>query len=391
MSGLVGYNYGGKIESPIYIQFIVLVFVATVITYALSFIKKPKISKSEIGFYAFFLFLIANHLLWVTIDGGQTPLLPKTLILFLSLGTPGFMAARVIHVFDAWREFIRLSDLVIFLVAVALVVSIMLPYNSGLKSIGIGGASYQAASYFSAMCFGMLGVATFRLEKNLRYKWFRGRTGLIVNILLMIALFITTIINGGRGAFILVIVYSGILFFWIANKHGLTRQGMIRYAAVAISLPIIISFAMYKIMHDPLLASGFERATSYIGNPNFGLIDMARGSSGREVVYSVVLKGISDSPWIGYGPFAVSDKVILPHNLFLDLSLQFGVPIALILVISILVIFFKKLKPLTTEKVWLLVLFLYPIVYLLFSGRYLEDGAFWFCLSSFFFLRKSVY
>lgn len=46
MSGLVGYNYGGKIDSPIYIQFIVLVFVATVITYFLSFVKKPEISKS---------------------------------------------------------------------------------------------------------------------------------------------------------------------------------------------------------------------------------------------------------------------------------------------------------------------------------------------------------
>ena len=394
ISGLVGYDYGGKTESPIYIQFIVLVFVTTVITYVRSFVKKPEISKSEIGFYVFFLFLIANHLLWVVIDGGKTPMLPRPLIFFLSLGIPGFMAARIIRVFDAWYELIRLSDLAVFFMSFGLVIAVVWSsYNSGLKSMGIGGATSQAASYYSAMCFGLLGFATFYLEKKFRYKWFRGRVGLMLSVLMMMALIVTVIMEGGRGAFILMVIYCGILFFWMANKHGMTRRGMIRYAAVALSLPIIISFAMYKVMHDPLLLSGFNRAVAYIGNSNGGLINMEGGSSGRDVVYSIDLKGIADSPWVGYGAFGVWDKVIMPHDLFLDLLLQFGVPIALILTVSVSLILWQKFKPLTTEKVWLLILFLYPMIMLLFSGEYLATSVFWFCLSSFLCLRKrkSVY
>ncbi|MBV5329564.1 MAG: hypothetical protein JZU65_18380 [Chlorobium sp.] len=389
MSGLIGYNYAGIEESSIYLQFIVLVFITTVLIYAWSFIKKPQMSKSEMGFYIFFIFLIANHLLWVALDGGVTPFWPDNLIFFLSLGVTGFMAARVIYAFDAWHKLIRMSELVFILMGVGLVVAIVLPYNAGLISRGIGGGSYQAASYYAAMCFGMLGIATFRLEKGLRYKWFRGRIGLVVNVLLMIALFIVAVINGGRGAFVLIVIYSGLVFYWIASKNGLTRHGVMRYMTVVISLPIIISLAMHKILSDPLLASGFNRATAFIGSPNGGLIDMEKGSSGRDYVYDIAVQGIDDSPWIGYGAFGHWEKVIIPHNLFLDLSLQFGVPIAVLLVISLSLILWRKLKPLTNEKVWILVLFTSVVVMLMFSGGYLKIAIFWFCLASFSFFKKT--
>jgi len=388
-SGLIGYNYAGKWESPVYIQFIVLVYIAMLSMYMRSFVKKPEISKSEMGFYLFFIFLIANHLLWVSLDGAATRWLPDNLIFFFSMGVTGFMAARVIHVYDAWHELIRLSDLVVFLMGAGLVVAIVLPYNSGLLSRGIGGASYQSASYYAAMCFGMLGVASFHLEKDLRYKWFRGQIGLVVNVLLMIALFIAAVINGGRGAFVLIVLYSGLIFFWIANKHGLTRRGVIRYMGVAILLPIIISLAMDKILNDPLLAPGFNRATAFIGNSNDALIDMEKGSSGRDIVYDIAVQAIADSPWIGYGAFGHWEKVIHPHNLLLDLSLQFGLPIAVLLFISLSLILWRKLKPLTTEKVWLSVLFLSVTVMLLFSGGYFQNAIFWFTLASFFFLGSS--
>lgn len=388
MSGLIGYKYGGREESPIYIQYIVLIFIATCVMYALSYIKRPKISKVEIGFCFFFTLLVASHLVWWGLDGGKTYLLTKNLIFFFSLGFTGFMASRIIYAYDKWYELIKLSELFFILISVGLIISIVLPYGRGLTETGIGGASNQAASYFSAMCFGMLGVATFRLKKGLRYKWFRGRTGLFVNISLMIALFIATIINGGRGAFILIFIFNSLIFYWIANKNGLSRRGVVRYVVVAISLPIIISSTLQILLDDPVLSSGYRRATAFIGDRNRGLIDMEEGSSGRDVVYDIALKGIADSPLIGYGAFSNWEKVIQPHNLFLDLSLQFGVPIALILTISILVNLWRKIKPLTTEKVWILTLFLFPSVMLSFSGGYLQSAIFWFCLASYFFLDR---
>lgn len=379
--GLIGFEYGGVEESPGYVRYIILIFILMLSTFLISYLKKPKLSFIELGFYLFFFLFIVNHLAWVLFDSGETRLWPANLVFFFSMGVTGFMAARVIHVYDAWPEVIKLAELLIFVMAMGLFVAIVQPYFTGSHIRGVGGASYQAASYYAAICFGMIGLAAFRLDKAYRYKIFRNRISLVLNILLMAALFVAVLINGGRGAFVLLVVYTGLILYWIATKGGWTWFGVFRFMSVLLAVPVATTLILQKIFNDPILAAGWRRAVAFIGSPDGGLIDLEGGSSGRDRVYSVALQGILDSPWIGHGAFGHWEKVIQPHNLFLDLALQFGVLVAMALSVLVIALLFLRLKPLNTEKVWILVLFLYPIVNLMFSGGYLHSSIFWFCLA----------
>jgi len=58
LSGLVGFEYGGKEESSVYVYYVVFFLMAILMVYLRSFAKKSTMCKTEIGFYFFFLFLI---------------------------------------------------------------------------------------------------------------------------------------------------------------------------------------------------------------------------------------------------------------------------------------------------------------------------------------------
>lgn len=387
VSGLVGFEYGGAEESPVYVRFIVLTFALVLIALVFSYMKKPRLSGAEISFYLFFFLLIINHLVWALFDNAGTQLWPANLILFFSMGVTGFMAARVIHAYDLWEEVIKVTEVLMLIMAIGLIVAIVQPFLMGLRVRGIGGASYQAASYYAAMCYGMIGLATFRLPKEWRFRFLCNRIVALVNMAIMAALFVAALVNGGRGAFVLLVVYTGIIVYWKATKGGWTWSGVFRFMAVVLTVPILLSIALQKVFNDPILAAGWGRAVAFIGSADGGLIDLEGGSSGRDRVYAVALRGIVESPWIGHGGFSHWEKVIQPHNLFLDLALQFGIPVAFLIIVSVSIALLFKLRNfpnLRVEQLWLLMLFIYPMVNLMVSGGYFKTAMFWFCLISIF-------
>lgn len=389
ISGLVGFEYGGAEESPVYVRFIVAVFILMLAAFILSHVKRPKLNTAEIGFYLFFFILLLNHLTWVLFDNSGTRLWPANLIFFFSMGVTGFMAARVIQVYDLWPETIKIAEVLIPVMAIGLIVAIVQPFLTGFAVRGIGGASYQAASYYAAMCYGLIGLATFRMPKEYRFRILNNRFVTLVNMAIMAALVVAVLVNGGRGAFVLMVVYTAIIFYWIASKGGWTWNGVFRFMAVLLTVPILLSIALQEVFSDPILADGWRRAVAFIGSADGGLIDLEGGSSGRDRVYAVALRGIVESPWIGHGAFGHWEKVIHPHNLFLDLALQFGIPVAvgIIVVVSIaLMLKLGNLSNLRVEQLWLLVLFLYPMVNLMFSSGYFRSSLFWFCLAGLFFI-----
>lgn len=393
ISGLIGFEYGGVEESPIYVQFIAIIFILVFIAFVLSYRKKPKLSAPEFTFFLFFFALISNHLLWLLFDNLGTQFWPANLTLFFSMGVTGFMAARVIQVYGLWLETIKLTEALMLFIAFCLIVAIVQPFLAGFQVRGIGGASYQAASYYSAMCYGMIGLATFRLPNQYRFRIFHNRFMLPVNSAIMVALFVAVLINGGRGAYVLLVVYTAIIIYWIASKDGIAWNGFIRFIAVLLTVPILFSIALNKILNDSILAAGWQRSIAFIGSQDGALINLEEGSSGRNEVYAVALHGVFESPWIGHGAFSHWEKVTYPHNLFLDLVLQFGIPVALVIIVVVSVTLIQKLRNfrnLRVEQLWLLMLFLNPLVKLMVSGGYLRDGLFWFCLMSIFLLSKSL-
>jgi hypothetical protein len=326
--------------------------------------------------------------LWLLIAPDGSPIINDNIVFFLSIGITGFMAARVIYAYNIWVEVIRISQFFAFVIGVSLVVSIIYPYLHGNFQRGIGGASYQAASYYSAFFFGILGFFTFWNSEIYTFRIFKTRIFSLLIVVLMIGLIFTTILNGGRGAFLLLFIYNLVFFYKYFFSQKSTKANYFKKIIAFAALIIVFISVSIEISSDYLLTSGFNRSIQYLNSLEKGIIDIKGGSSGRYEIYKTAILGIAQSPLIGHGSFAHWDKVISPHNIFLDLFLQFGAPISLIIIFFSTMFIYYNFKSLTIEKIWLLFFFAFLIINLMFSGGYLRNNIFWFFFGVIIFFRK---
>ena len=379
--GVMGYEYSGKEEGADYVVFNVAIFLVISLLFLLSFLKKSQIQNGEILIYLYIIFLVANHFFWVLFDNGDTPVAPDNLLFFFVLGISGFLALRVVYSYGAWVDLIKFAELLAIIMSIGIIISNVIPRLTGSLISGVGGTSYQAVSYYSAICFGILAVSTLRLDRNYRYEMFASNLSKLLNPILMMAMLVATISNGGRGAFIVVVLYSLLSFYWIASKRGLSAAGIFRLLALFFFVILMLWMVLKFVSQDSVLANGFARATQFLKLSDGLATDLAVGGSGRDVVYDVAIRGVADSPIFGYGAFAHWDKLISPHNLILDLMLQFGILVAPMIILGSLYILMRQFKRLSTERMWFFVIFLYPVVLLMFSGGYLRMSIFWFALA----------
>jgi hypothetical protein len=384
--GLFGIKYEGLDSSPVFAIYIAVIFILVFAAHLLSYAIRPRLTIGEAVLYCFFAFLLTLHFLWVIFDPLDTDPFPSTFILFLGIGIPGFMAARVIYAFNMWSDFIRLSELLFISMAAAISISCLLPFLKGDFLQGLSGASYQTASYYSSLCFGMIGTSLFCLPERYRFKFCSSALMIPISIILLIAMAAVCLLNGGRGGFLTILLY--VIAFACAGRGS---KKSIRHSTAYITFISLAFIAFLFIQYQStlfsgdLLIRGWNRATSFLGGDS-GLLNFADGSSGRDEAYASAFISISESPLIGYGPFAHWDKALQPHNLFLDLLLQFGLPVGSI--VSFLLVFFSlsRIKPFIRSSpghLWLVMLSIYPLVLLVFSSGYFINSVFLFCLTSF--------
>ena len=392
LSGLVGFQYAGAQESPVYVGYVAVLFGFTILAYLYTCLKQPAITKTEAVFYAYAAFMLLNHALWMLLDPGSTKPAPDNLVFFVAFGVPAILAVRILVARNAWTQFIQVTELVTMIMAVGIQAAVVAPFLGGatdeetlLSGISmLGGASTQAASYFGALTFGLLGFYVFRAEPELRFAAFNSRVVNVFNSVLMVGLVIATILNGGRGAFLLLLAYGLMIFYWIATKRGMTYRGALRLLLVVAAIPWICYAAYQALLGNPFLEAGFRRAVAFVSvGGASGVIDLAEGGSGRDVFYGRAIAGIVDSPLLGHGAFGHWDRVTQPHNAFLDLALQFGIPVAVMLLFSLSVWLWVHRRPWNSYKCFMIVIGLYPSVSLMFSGGYVMEPIFWMALIGF--------
>lgn len=387
---LVGEQYEGKNTSFMYVAFIAINLSILFLVFISSYLKKCRLDLPELLFYIYFFILLSIHLMWASLDDG-TEWFPRNLILFLSMGVPGFMAARVITVYGVWRETIKVAEVLLLFIAFSVIVAIIVPLFSSERVRGLGGATYQSASYYAAMCYGMIGLYTFRLPVEYRFIFLRCRLMMLINTLVMAAMIIAVLINSGRGGFVLLVAYTVMIIFWVANGNDRGLSWAVRSIAISLGIAILTPIVIRWNFNNPTLAAGWQRATSFIDSPENGFLDLEGGGSGRSLIYREAVNGILESPLIGYGPFGHWEKVIHPHNLFFDMALQFGVPAAFFIITGVSFALFSilfKARGLRVEQIWLFVLFAYPSISLMVSFSYLHLALFWYCLCGLFATKK---
>jgi O-antigen ligase len=371
---LFGLNKYGLVESKFYISFLLIVLTFNIIIYFNVIIKKGLL-KSELFLFIFIGFYILIYITRIILNLGNSEDSFLFFFQFLCLGVPGIISAAIVFKLNLIKELICISDLMAVVLATTYFFSILVPYLNGTFISNLGGASYQFLSYSAIFTLGLLIYNNYLGEKNIRWKFFQSNTYSIINIFLILICIFTALLAGGRGAFLLLLIYLLLILIFKWNHSKIYYLLYIFFISVFTLLIYFIS----NFYNDSKLFQGLERASNFLSIFSGG--DYRDSLSGRDYVYREMIYAVNNSPLFGYGPFEVESLLFRPHNIYLELILQFGIIVGSLFFILIVYIFLRALKSKNIDINWIFWIGLFPMTMLMFSGSYMLHSVFMFFIT----------
>ena len=238
--------------------------------------------------------------------------------------------------------------------------------------IVLGNSVLEAGEDYS-MGFGFSIVLPIMIFLFLAYK----EEKIKYSILLIISM-IELLIYGNKSPLGIVLIYLIILLF---TKNKRNKRKKLFYSTI-----IIAVFINYKIIVNVLLqflnTHGIQsRSLRYLATNRFFSLGSGRGT--RSYIYASAIQEIKNIPVFGYG--VKGDMYILngvyPHNILLELVLQFGFVLSMGVIIlfiwSILKVYMYR-----SEYIEIITIFLvYSLVSLSVSSSFWQSKEFWILVS----------
>lgn len=309
-----------------------------------------------ISVFAFFIVIFMSYFITPAIG----PMLPDTILFFISRCIPGFYFGYYIRDFKSLMHKLQLYSLIA--VIYALLIIFYAEETSG---------NYMPISY--NLLIPVL-VSLYGLIYEKKYYF-----------LISSLVFLRVIIEfGARGPLVCIFSACLIMIYFKIKEINLKKRIIIAAAAVL----VIAIFAIFYnfIVSKLILLFPTSRTVQLIYNNLFD-------TTGRNPIYESSFKIILRDPFKIRG--VLSDRILLnsffdsntvsgtyAHNFILELFLQFGVIFALIILIYLT---YKTLKSFsiisktdnTYLKMFFSIIFGYSIVHLMFSGSYITSFDFW--------------
>ncbi|MFC5734293.1 O-antigen ligase family protein [Cytobacillus gottheilii] len=232
------------------------------------------------------------------------------------------------------------------------------------------GYSYMSVGY--QMLIGTIFISFTALE-----------SGRKVDIILALVNLILIFIGGTRGALICIIVFL-ILYLLINIK----RQSVKLISLIFLGINILILTYLTMIINlnkIVLMLTHFGLDSKIITKLLNG--DFADDSY-RGIIYSNMLKSITNSPLFGHGLFGdrvenkslliFNDRELYAHNIFLEILVQFGIIVGSLICLILLVLCIKSLlsRKYYVQNIFSILISL-SIIKLLFSNSYLVEPYFY--------------
>lgn len=376
--GLLGLDYQGAEESNLFVFYAIICFSLICVFYIRCCVRYGFYVK-ELVLLCFFFAVLFFHILSAATATYSLEVFPHFMMLFVVFGLSGYLAAAVVfkgNIADLFNKYLELAAILVSLGV--LFYSLIPAYTgqSGERFGSLAGASYQALSYYSAISFGLLLYFNYLCPSNYRFFVLKSRMFFLISHLFIIVSAAGVMLGGGRGAFLLMLVYILFTVAVMVVRSG-TFSAMIKTLSKLFLLFVTaVVFVIFLGDHD-LVTNGLMRFAQILNNE--GGLDLARGGSGRDVVYSTAILGMLERPFFGYGPFYVHEMVIHPHNIVIEMLLQFGMVFGGLLVCVLLLTYLRSLICVFYEKyLFVLLVGIYPAVNLMFSSSYMHSSSFWF-------------
>lgn len=243
---------------------------------------------------------------------------------------------------------------------------------------------YQSLSYYAMFAYGIT-VFLFLNRERMREEEIVSFKGMYMNIVYSVMMFMqiySMLVGGGRGAFILFIVYTAVFLLYLVRDWKL---------AVYTILGIFVLYIIFKLSNISALfeQAGFLKGTERL--LSFFSTTTNLQEDDRSHIYTIAYQIFQQSPIWGGGIGSVFYRLgSYSHNIFLDILIDAGI---LGLVVAIFIFARYFIRNLILIKVsWKyqlpLIMFLGSIVLLMFSSNYLLDGCMWFSGSLIFWVYR---
>lgn len=368
---VMGRTYEGSENSMSYVVYMV----ALLLIQVCFLIKQRRIRANEFRWLLVPLLFVG--LVWLSAIIYHTTLNVSIVRNILLWQYTGIILAINIHSFERRDCIISSLILLMFLITAGAVVNILLPFFRGRlffarAGYSLSGNSLQSQSYFIAAAAG-LNLFFFAMQK--RAKWAQILAFGILAIQLVCA-----ILAGGRGAMVLALVYCFVYYFY-SNRNETDMRRKLQRMLIYLVIFITLSIVLWRIIGtSSVLQQRLGRVFSYIGE---GGIDMSQ-TSNRDVLYSNALGLILRSPLFGHGITSylyLSGLNRYPHNIILEFLIEGGL-LYTSLWVALIISGFRRMRhhaDADSYRIYL-VLVLYAVIRLMFSGSYSFDMSFWFAV-----------
>lgn len=373
---IFGYKYGGIENSIIYAVYVLLIMFFSLFLCIYTFIKrKYRFNYKEI-FILFLPTILTFEMGIRVLIYGEIRTSMHYLIYFYIWCVPAIFAAVYVKKTDTLKIMIKWFEVVEWILTIAVVFSFLIPFLLG-TSYSIyrieTNINYQTAAYMSSFAYGLNLYFLFYGKEKKRFQYTFTKVYFVISLGLLLIQLLCVFISGGRGGAVLAIIYTLFFFFITISDKDSTR----RFKGTVFVLSIFaITICILPIMlQNSNFYSAFSRSFSFIGDNGINW----SGTSNRDFVYQLAIQRAFKHPLFGYGIFYALGKFGYPHNIFLEWLLEGGV-VLLTIETMILLIVLKKgwMIALKCNGTIILVLLLYPLTELMFSGTYMETGIFWF-------------
>jgi hypothetical protein len=374
-------------EQPL--VFAILLVLSAIIP-ALSYVMSKKIHTASLACIFIIITIYSSFLVWSIINGMDNGGVLDDFLL------SGIMVLKGIAIGSFCLRKSVVPSLLKSLSVISIVVSIFYFFiliqqiTGGLLYPGIGGATYQKASYILAQLVILNFMTHFFFDFN--NTTISKFVILVINVILVLGIFY----NGGRGAALVILIMILLVSYSAIKKVARNALALkLEKFHLLVLVTVFSSITIFSIIDSEiitLISKGagriFEIVTMVFSNSEFD----GSAVSGRDAIYVRALEAIFLQPFTGYGPFWSSREVVPAHNIFLIILLQYGAVIGSALIVSVLFVFFRGLR---RDNLRTFYVILAPsFTYLLFSGNYLLSFEFWIfltlALSTFNFKRSHV-
>lgn len=238
--------------------------------------------------------------------------------------------------------------------------SLIILLSSPLFEIGGKERMYQLYSYNASFRILILihGLFISRFFNKTKYQ--------IIGITFILINFGILFIYGGRGAFLVLFIYT------IVNFKKLFK--LFLPAFLFTTCTIYLSKSALPLNITDLFSGGLSRILSLTEKISLG---------NRQEPWIQSMEIISNNPLFGVGYLQVYN-LIHPHNIILHIILQLGIPLGILLIVILFRLHYQNTK----QNNLISILTIYVFVMLFFSGNYLQQSTFWFLSINAFFQKK---